>query len=571
MLATAAATAAALAAGALAAISSSKVVYTPTTPLSSQTMLGAAVGISEDMAVIGARGKDRTANAGKAFVAKRSSGAWSEIWSEIAELSVSTGGASGVDSVYHLGERVVINSNAIIAVSAPESNVTSNSIWNTSGAVFVYAPPSSGWSGTLTQSETLLSSNPEDNGFFGTALAISNNYLIVGASEEQTNGQGRAYVYKYSSSGSPLYSLDFTFHGGAVHVGSNFGAAVAISDTIAFIGAPNEASTSGAVYAYENDGTNWKESSASCIPRDVNNFGTCNRLPAATDGVQNSYQFGTSVAFDGDWLFVGAPGATVNSTTLVGAVYVYKQSSGVWRLSATLEPDSTYVAQYLEFGRTISVSGNYAVVGSDTRDSDPMGRVFVYELIGDTWNEIDTFRGDGPDSSDNENEGFSGSLALTSDYMAVGAPLANTTTGKVYFYRLPCAANYRVSLSGECEACAPGYLNDAGDLTTGGETQCDKCAADYYVKTANSGACTACPTGSTNVAGDDNTGSVTDCDCPSNSVWDAGTGQCECNANYFARASDNTCQPCGTGYENAAGDVVVVTPDPATTSPSAFV
>lgn len=72
-------------------------------------MLGAAVGISEDMAVIGARGKDRTANAGKAFVVKRSSGAWSEI----AELSVSTGGASGVDSVYHLGERVVINSNAI--------------------------------------------------------------------------------------------------------------------------------------------------------------------------------------------------------------------------------------------------------------------------------------------------------------------------------------------------------------------------------------------------------------------------------------------------------------------------
>ena len=62
------------------------------------------------------------------------------------------------------------------------------------------------------------------------------------------------------------------------------------------------------------------------------------------------------------------------------------------------------------------------------------------------------------------------------------------------------------------------------------------CAADYYVATANSGACTACPVGTTNVAGDVNTGSLTDCDCPSNSVWNAGTGQCECNANYFEQA-----------------------------------
>ena len=103
-----------------------------------------------------------------------------------------------------------------------------------------------------------------------------------------------------------------------------------------------------------------------------------------------------------------------------------------------------------------------------------------------------------------------------------------------------------------------GYEN-AGDVVSGSgasTTACDLCAADYYVATANSGACTACPVGTTNVAGDVNTGSLTDCDCPSNSVWNAGTGQCECNANYFARASDNTCQSCGTGYENAAGDVV---------------
>ena len=123
-----------------------------------------------------------------------------------------------------------------------------------------------------------------------------------------------------------------------------------------------------------------------------------------------------------------------------------------------------------------------------------------------------------------------------------------------------CNANYFARASDNtCQSCGTGYENAAGDVVSGSgasTTACDLCAADYYVATANSGACTACPVGTTNVAGDVNTGSLTDCDCPSNSVWNAGTGQCECNANYFARASDNTCQPCGTGYENAAGDVV---------------
>ena len=173
MLATVLATATALAAGALAGISSTKVVYTPTSTLATDDRLGCSVGIAGDTAVIGARGS-ASAN-GKAFVAGLSSGAWSEI----AKLSASTGGASGVGSLMNLGERVVMNSNGIIAVSAPNSKVTSNSA--AAGAVFVYARPQGGWTGSLTQRRTVLSQNPEEEGFFGAALAISQDYLIVGA------------------------------------------------------------------------------------------------------------------------------------------------------------------------------------------------------------------------------------------------------------------------------------------------------------------------------------------------------------------------------------------------------
>ena len=122
---------------------------------------------------------------------------------------------------------------------------------------------------------------------------------------------------------------------------------------------------------------------------------------------------------------------------------------------------------------------------------------------------------------------------------------------------------------------ATGYTNAAGDVVAGSgvsvTTQCDLCAADYFVATASSNACTACPTGTTNVAGDVNTGSVTDCDCPtgaswntgtlscdcpSNSAWDSVGGQCECDAGFRVDSSNNECVACATGYTNAAGDVV---------------
>ena len=139
-----------------------------------------------------------------------------------------------------------------------------------------------------------------------------------------------------------------------------------------------------------------------------------------------------------------------------------------------------------------------------------------------------------------------------------------------------CDAGFRVDSSNNaCVACATGYTNAAGDVVAGSgvsvTTQCDLCAADYFVATASSNACTACPTGTTNVAGDVNTGSRTDCDCPTGARWNSGTlscncpaysawdsvgGQCECDAGFRVDSSNNECVACATGYTNAAGDVV---------------
>ena len=85
------------------------------------------------------------------------------------------------------------------------------------------------------------------------------------------------------------------------------------------------------------------------------------------------------------------------------------------------------------------------------------------------------------------------------------------------------AANYRVSSSNRCVACPGSSTNVAGDDSTGsatacdcptgyqwntGTNQCDLCAANYHV---SSGACVACTSGFVRDAGDSITGGDTAC------------------------------------------------------------
>ncbi|MGM0556729.1 MAG: hypothetical protein ACQEVA_10165 [Myxococcota bacterium] len=76
----------------------------------------------------------------------------------------------------------------------------------------------------------------------------------------------------------------------------------------------------------------------------------------------------------------------------------------------------------------------------------------------------------------------------------------------------PCAADERVE-AGECEACAPGTTNEAGDDPTGADTDCDAilCAENERVQ---DNTCVACPAGEVSDAGADASGDGTQCVAP---------------------------------------------------------
>ena len=75
----------------------------------------------------------------------------------------------------YFGDAVAISGNTVV-VGALDATVGSNA---TEGAAYVFAEPKLGWAGTLTQTAKLAPSDGAANDYFGYSLAISGNTVVV--------------------------------------------------------------------------------------------------------------------------------------------------------------------------------------------------------------------------------------------------------------------------------------------------------------------------------------------------------------------------------------------------------
>jgi hypothetical protein len=194
--------------------------------------------------------------------------------------------------------------------------------------------------------------------FFGSAVSMSESYLIVGG--YGSSGGGSAAVYSLST-GTRLYTKFNTNLYGTTSL-DYFGRRVAITESYAVVSAPQEdnasGTNSGAVYIYNvADGT---------LAYSIASPNTA------------SVQFGTSMSANGDTLIVGAPYGSGN-----GVAYIYSLSTGT--LLQTINcPDSyasTSTSPY-RFGYGVAISDNYFVVTSINEQvvagSHFQGAVYVF-------------------------------------------------------------------------------------------------------------------------------------------------------------------------------------------------
>jgi hypothetical protein len=197
--------------------------------------------------------------------------------------------------------------------------------------------------------------------------------------------------------------------------GDHFGASVAASGNVAVVGAPGNSVADvkgGSVYVFYKFTDTW--------------WGEYAKF-TANDAIAGA-RYGTSVAIDGNTAIVGAPYDVADGSDS-GAAYIVRDLPG-WQQIAKLTP-ADGAAGY-EFGCSVSISGNTAVIGAQYAAG--LGFAYIFREIGGVWQQIAKLTPADAAPSD----WFGTSVAISGDTLLVGSPRDDdhgAQSGSVYVFR----------------------------------------------------------------------------------------------------------------------------------------
>jgi hypothetical protein len=252
--------------------------------------------------------------------------------------------------------------------------------------------------------------------WFGYSATISGDYAIVGAHCDDDRGDysGSAYIFKRDGT-TWSQQAKITASDGAA--GNHFGCSASISGDyviVGALGADNSGASSGA-YIFKRDGTTWNQQAKI----------------TASDSAAGDH-FGYSASISGDYVIVGAWGYG-ESGDHSGSAYIYKRDGTTWSQQAKITASDGAEADW--FGCSAAISGDYAIVGDifdDDHGSDS-GSAYIFKRNGTTWRQqskitaSDGVRGDL----------FGQSVSISGDYAIVGANCDDDygeNSGSAYIY-----------------------------------------------------------------------------------------------------------------------------------------
>ncbi len=123
----------------------------------------------------------------------------------------------------------------------------------------------------------------------------------------------------------------------------------------------------------------------------------------------------------GSGCFIGYSGISDNTT------WSFTTSAITESIQRKITADGGASSDY--FGKSVAMSGNYAIVGSPSSNSD-IGSAYVYDIT--TGEEVYNLT----PSDGVANDGFGESVAISGKYAVVGAPYKDTSKGAVYVFDL---------------------------------------------------------------------------------------------------------------------------------------
>jgi cysteine-rich repeat protein len=150
-----------------------------------------------------------------------------------------------------------------------------------------------------------------------------------------------------------------------------------------------------------------------------------------SDGVEESDTFGHSVSISGDYAVVGKPG----DTGYTGSAYIfYKDPVLGWTQQKKLTASDGAAGD--NFGYSVSISGTTVIVGAggdDIGGNNNQGSAYIFSKDkggADNWGQVTKITaGDGAES-----DSFGSFVSISGDYAVAGAPYHNASIGSAYIF-----------------------------------------------------------------------------------------------------------------------------------------
>lgn len=314
---------------------------------------GVSVAISGNTMIIGANGdEDAGEFSGSAYIFAYDGSGW------VQQAKLKASDAAAYD---HFGLYVAVSGDtAVVGADANDHNGLTNC-----GAVYVFVRIGSTW----VQQAKLTAADAAPADFFGTAVSISGNTVLVGANGDDDGGEYSGSAYVFTRNGS-AWAQQAKLRLTDASLSDHFGLAVSVSGETAVVGVYGEdgptEGNSGAAYVFTRNGSTWTQSAILTAP------------DRASDD-----SFGISVFACGDKIVVGAHGDD-DGGPQSGSAYLFTGSGSNWTMETKLKAADP--AEGDGFGWSVSVDSGRVLVGTSSKD-DPetnSGAAYVFVPASDS-------------------------------------------------------------------------------------------------------------------------------------------------------------------------------------------
>ncbi|KAA3606899.1 MAG: T9SS C-terminal target domain-containing protein [Calditrichaeota bacterium] len=358
---------------------------------------GNSVSVSGNYAVVGARFDDDAGNAsGSAYIYFRNGNSWSQ------QTKLTANDAAIEDT---FGYSVSISGDYAIVSAIQDDDGA-----DLTGSAYIFHRSGTSW----TQQAKLNASDAEENDQFGYSVSIDGDYAVISTI---LNGIIGGSVYIFHRSGTS-WTQQAKFNANDATSGDNFGQSVSISGDYVIIGASGDddgGNGSGSAYIFHRTGTSWSQQA---------------KL-TASDAAAADF-FGWSVSISGDYAVVGAR-EDDDAGSSSGAAYIFNRSGVSWSQQTKLTASDAATAD--QFGWSVSISGDYAIVGAQGDDDagSNSGSAYIFNRSGTSWSQQSKLTANDDASSDR----FGFSVSISGNYAITGAQGdddAGSASGSAYIY-----------------------------------------------------------------------------------------------------------------------------------------